>query len=172
MVAIASHKRPIALQGRVLRYEEPAGLPGVPLGSLIWHEGLERASRVAHIAEQLNREGWRPELILAHSGWGETLGLKEVWPNVPQILWPELWVRPEHGGYGTDPLKPLAGLDSRLEQLGRNALTRTALAAACGWVLPTQHQAESFPREFSDHRLHVIHEGIDTRLAHPNWGEF
>ena len=85
----------------------------------------------------------------------------------PQILWPELWVRPEHGGYGIDPLKPPAGLDSRLEQLGRNALTRTALSAASGWVLPTHHQAQSLPPEFIDRRLHVIHEGIDTRLAHP-----
>ena len=99
---------------------------------------------------------------------GEKPGLKEVWPAVPQILWPELWVRPEHGGYGIDPLKPPAGLNSRLEQLGRNALTRTALASALAWVLPTQHQAESLPAEFSDHRLHVIHEGIDTKLAHPN----
>ena len=168
LVAIASHQRPIALKGRVLRYEEPAGLKGVPLGSQIWHEGLERAARVAGIAEQLKQEGWTPELILAHTGWGETLGLQEVWPAVPQILWPELWVRPEHGGYGIDPLKPPAGLGSRLEQLGRNALTRTALAAARAWVLPTLHQADSLPPEFCDQRLHVIHEGIDTRLAHPN----
>ena len=168
LVAIASHQRPIALKGRVLRYEEPSGLKGVPHGTQIWHEGLERAVRVARIAEQLNQEGWRPELILAHTGWGETLGLQEVWPTVAQILWPELWVRPEHGGYGVDPLKPPAGLGSRLEQLGRNALTRTALAAARSWVLPTRHQAESLPQELRDQRLHVIHEGIDTRLAHPN----
>ena len=168
LVAIASHQRPIALKGRVLRYEEPPGLTSVPLGTQIWHEGLERAARVARIAEQLEQAGWCPDLILAHTGWGETLGLKEVWPAVPQILWPELWVRPEHGGYGIDPLKPPAGLNSRLEQLGRNALTRTALASALAWVLPTQHQAESLPAEFCDHRLHVIHEGIDTQLAHPN----
>ena len=167
LVAIASHQRPIALKGRVLRYKEPDGLKGVPLGTQIWHEGLVRAGRVAHIAQQLEQEGWHPHLILAHTGWGETLGLKEVWPSVPQILWPELWVRPEHGGYGIDPLKPPAGLDSRLEQLGRNALTRTALSAASGWVLPTHHQAQSLPPEFIDRRLHVIHEGIDTRLAHP-----
>ena len=167
LVAIASHQRPIALKGRVLRYEEPDGLKGVPLGTQIWHEGLVRAARVAHFAQQLEQEGWHPHLILAHTGWGETLGLQEVWPAVPQILWPELWVRPEHGGYGIDPLKPPAGLDSRLEQLGRNALTRTALSAATGWVLPTHHQAQSLPPEFLDRRLHVIHEGIDTRLAHP-----
>ena len=152
----------------MLRYEEPSRLKGVPLGTQIWHEGLERAARVARFAEQLKHQGWSPDLILAHTGWGETLGLKEVWPTVPQILWPELWIRPEHGGYGVDPQKPPAGLSSRLEQLGRNALTRTALASACAWVLPTHHQAESFPPEFCDQRLHVIHEGIDTRLAHPN----
>ena len=45
----------------------------------------------------------------------------------------ELWVRPEHGGYGT--IKPQAGLSNRLEQLGRNAMTRNALAAARSWVL-------------------------------------
>ena len=168
LVAIASHQRPIALKGRVLRYEEPESLTGVPLGTQIWHDGLERASRVARFAEKLEGEGWRPDLILAHSGWGETLGLQEVWPNVPQILWPELWVRPEHGGYGIDPMKPSVGLDSRLEQLGRNALTRTAMSAACGWILPTHHQANSLPAEFRDRRLSVIHEGIDTRLAHPN----
>ena len=167
LVAIASHERPIALKGRVLRYKEPAGLKGVPLGTQVWHDGLDRAALVAHIAEKLDQEGWRPELILAHSGWGETLGLREVWPNVPQLLWPELWVRPEHGGYGIDPLKPPVSLGSRLEQLGRNSLTRTALADACGWVMPTLHQANSLPTEFCDQRLHVIHEGIDTRLAHP-----
>ena len=30
------------------------------------------------------------------------------------------------------------------------------------------HQAQSLPAEFRDQRLHVIHEGIDTRLARPN----
>lgn len=167
LVAIASHQRPVALKGTVIRYEEPPKLQGVAQGSQVWHEGLERATRVARIAEQLHGQGWQPDRILGHSGWGETLGLAQVWPQVPQILWPELWVRPEHGGYGVDPLKPPAGLESRLEQLGRNALTRTALADASAWVLPTRHQAESLPEEFRDHRLHVIHEGIDTCLAQP-----
>ena len=168
LVAICSHQRPVAFQGRLLRYEEPAQLQGVPLGSQIWHEGLLRSASVARLAERLSLEGWRPDRILGHSGWGETLGLSEVWPDVPQILWPELWVRPEHGGYGVDPEKPPVNLESFLEQLGRNALTRSALVSASSWVLPTRHQADSLPEEFQDHRLHVIHEGIDTRVACPN----
>ena len=67
-----------------------------------------------------------------------------------------------------DPLKPRVTLDSQLEQLGRNAMTRAALADATAWVMPTEHQANSLPRELCDQRLHVIHEGIDTHLARPN----
>ena len=47
-------------------------------------------------------------------------------------------------------------------------MTRAALADATAWVMPTEHQANSLPREFCDQRLHVIHEGIDTQLARPN----
>ena len=95
------------------------------------------------------------------------MGLSAIF-DVPQIVWPELWVRPEHGGYGVDPLKPRVTLESQLEQLGRNAMTRAALADATSWVMPTEHQANSLPSEFRDQRLHVIHEGIDTQLAQPN----
>ena len=168
LVAIASHDRPINISGRVLRYAEPAKQPALPHGSALWHEGLTRAWQVARLAEQLNEAGWKPDRILAHSGWGETLGLAQLWPDVKQVIWPELWLLPLHGGYGTDPLKPPVNLESKLEQIGRNSLTRAALADASAWVLPTRHQAQSLPLEFQDQRLHVIHEGIDTRIAAPN----
>ena len=129
---------------------------------------LARTWQVAHLAEQLDADGWKPDRILAHSGWGETLGLAQLWPDVMQVIWPELWLLPLHGGYGVDPLKPPVNLNSKLEQIGRNSLTRAALADASAWVLPTQHQAQSLPSEFQDHRLHIIHEGIDTQIAKPN----
>ena len=167
LVAICSHQRPIALKGRVLRYSEPEKASGVPLGTQLWHDGLQRSAAVAKLAQSLAAEGWKPDQILGHSGWGETLGLSAIWPDVPQIIWPELWIRPEHGGYGIDPLKPRITLESQLEQLGRNAMTRAALADATAWVMPTEHQA-TVAKEFRDKRLHVIHEGIDTQLAQPN----
>ena len=74
LVAIASHDRPINLSGRVLRYPEPAKQPSLPHGSALWREGLARAGSVARLAEQLDEAGWKPDRILAHSGWGETLG--------------------------------------------------------------------------------------------------
>jgi len=165
LVAICSHGRPLP-EGpglRVLRYSEPT-----PKGSPLWHEAIERAKAVARLCWQLEQEGWRPDRIAAHSGWGETLGLQEVWPHVPQILWPELWLKPEHMGHGVDPLITAPPFEMQLEQLGRNNLTRAALSMASAWVLPTQHQANSFPAKFQGSRLRVIHEGIDCQLACPN----
>ena len=154
---------------RVIRYKEPAEPVGdLPAGTRLWHEALIRSAVVAQICAGLASEGWKPDRILAHCGWGETLGLCEVWPDVPQILWPELWLRPEHGGYGVDPTKPVAGLEQHLEHIGRNALTARALDHALAWVLPTRHQANSFPENYQDHRLNVIHEGIDSQLACPD----
>ena len=137
-------------------------------GSELWYHGLQRSEAVARICDNLNSLGWKPDKILAHSGWGETLSIPVIWPDVPQIIWPELWLRPLHGGFGLDPELPPVELSHFLEHTGRNALTRVALAHAKCWILPTQHQAESFPSEFLDNRLHVIHEGIDTHLARPN----
>ena len=78
----------------------------------------------------LLREGWKPDCILAHSGWGETIALPEILADVPQVIWPELWVQPEHGGHGVDPLKPPVGLAQKLDQVGRHTLTRVALDSA------------------------------------------
>jgi glycosyltransferase involved in cell wall biosynthesis len=168
LVAICSHQRPVALRGPVLRYAEPDKGEGLPLGTELWHEGLQRSAAVARLCDQLQRQGWRPDRILAHSGWGETLAIAEVWPDVPQLLWPELWVLPEHGGHGHDPMMSIPSLEEHLQQLGRNCLTRAALDQASAWVLPTRHQANSFPLQYQTERLHVIHEGIDTTLACPN----
>lgn len=169
LVAICSHPRAVQVNCRLLRYEEPVPLQQpVPYGTGLWHEALQRAERVAHLCDGLAREGWRPDRILAHSGWGESLGLRNVWSGVPQVLWPELWVLPEHGGYGVDPQKPAAALAHQLEQLGRNSITAAALSQADAWVLPTQHQAQSLPGRFQGKQLHVIHEGIDTTVARPD----
>ncbi len=169
IISICSHKRPVIGKFRVLRYEVPEKLPeGSPHSSQLSHEAFIRASNVAKICSQLKAEGWYPDLICAHTGWGETLAIKEVWENVPQILWPELWLRPEHAGWGLDPTKLRPSLEQQLEHVPRNTLTRAALSQANGWVVPTKHQAQSFPKEFQDERMQVIHEGIDTSLAVPD----
>ena len=168
LVAICSHQRPTGVNCRTLRYCEPPRRDDLPQGSSLAHDHLQRAADVARLCAQLDHEGWRPDCIAVHTGWGESLALREVWSDVPQVLWPELWVLPEHGGHGHDPLLPPADLNKQLDQLARNTFTRAALAQAEAWVMPTRHQAASLPISLQDDRLHVIHEGISTQRACPN----
>ena len=168
-MAICSHERGLACGIQGWRYKAPNS-PPIPmnLGQELWFDSLQRAEAVVKICNILKERNWIPDRILAHSGWGETIGIPLVWPDIPQIIWPELWMLPEHGGYGVDPQLPAPGLTQTTEQLGRNALTRVALDQASSWVMPTIHQASSLPPCFQNDRLHVIHEGIDTSLACPN----
>ncbi|ABB25084.1 probable glycosyltransferase [Synechococcus sp. CC9902] len=169
IMCICSHDRPFAhwIQGWRYKPPEPPKEP-MPLSQHLWFESLQRAASVADICHKLNTQGWVPDRILAHSGWGETLGIAETWPNIPQIVWPELWTLPQHGGYGFDPTLPEVSFSQTIEQLGRNLMTRLALNQAAAWVMPTHHQADSLPACFQDSRLNIIHEGINTSIASPN----
>ena len=71
-------------------------------------------------------------------------------------------------GYITDPRHPERSREIQLLNLGRNTLTQASLARASAWVLPTRHQADSFPDAFHGDRMHIIHEGIDCNIATPN----
>ena len=85
----------------------------MPIGTQLWHDGQLRYAAVAAAGPGFGVRGMEtPDRILGHSGWGETLGLSAIWPDVPQILWPELWMRPGHGGYGVDPFKPKVTLEA------------------------------------------------------------
>lgn len=170
--AICAHERPLPSDVQIQRYEAPdlSGLSSASIaapGLDYWADGLARAPQVAACAERWRREGWEPDLILGHSGWGETLLLDKVWPQCPSVIWPELWVKPQHAGIEMPP----QGLGPTIQQLGdhsaRNFLTRAALSSAKAWVLPTQYQADSFPSEFQDSRLNIIHEGINCDVACP-----
>ena len=151
LIGICSHQRPLPEQSglRVLRYPEPAQMEGTwPHGTQLWHEALLRADVVGRLLLQLASEGWHPDCVLAHSGWGEALPVKRQWPEVPLLVWPELWLRPEHLGFGIDSLLGPVTAESSLANLGRNALTEASLAQASAWVLPTLHQANSLPNPY------------------------
>ncbi|MBU6251475.1 MAG: glycosyl transferase, partial [Cyanobacteria bacterium REEB417] len=122
-------------------------------------EWIRRSELVAQQAEQLRRRGWAPDVMLAHPGWGESLLLREVFPSTPLVLWPELWLRPEHMG--------LSELQTGLEQKHylrcKNALLDAALADAQAAVVPTAYQAGCFPQRWRG-VIELIHEGVPERL--------
>ena len=59
----------------------------------------DRGVTVARAALQLREhEGYVPDVIFGHSGWGETLFLKEVWPEAKLLVYAEFYYRGPRGG--------------------------------------------------------------------------
>lgn len=171
LVAICSHQRDLPQHRnlRILRYQEPSSTStNASYGHQLWDDSLSRAELIGKLFYDLYTQKWLPDTVLVHSGWGEALPIKTIFPLAKLIVWPELWLLPEHLGYGTDIQLGPPTLDLQLANLGRNALTEASLARADAWILPTQHQASSFPHAYQGAKMHVIHEGIDCRLASPD----
>ena len=73
--------------------------------SLEVDEWIHRSEKVANLAMGLKQRGGL-DVMLAHPGWGKHL-LRQVFPSTPLVIWPELWLRPEH--MGIDPASSNVG---------------------------------------------------------------
>ncbi len=120
----------------------------------------------AEACRQLSRDGFRPDIIIGHSGWGETLYLREVFPNVPLLANFEFYYHPRGADLGFDPeFETLFNDPAHLQT--RNATTLLAFSAA-DWGHTATHWQYSLHPAFMQSQLSVLHEGIDTEQLRPN----
>ena len=126
-----------------------------------------RAEACFRAALQLKAKGFTPDVIIAHHGWGESLFLKDVWPEAPLGIYCEFFYHPQGADVGFDPEFPPKddGDVCRLTLKNLNNLLHFDIADA--GISPTHWQASTFPERFRD-KITVIHDGIDTHAVAPN----
>lgn len=127
----------------------------------------DRGVTVARAAQSMREKGYMPDVIFGHSGWGETLFLKEVWPEAKLIVYSEFYYKGRGADVGFDPEFAVANFDQVMMAQGRAAHQGQALVHADAGFSPTQWQASTHP-EILRKRLTVIHDGVDTTLMAPN----
>jgi len=124
-------------------------------------------ANVAEVCRTLrDQQGLRPDIVIGHSGWGETLFVKEIYPDVPLLANFEFY----YHGQGVD-----VGFDSEFDSIfnnparlrARNATSLLAYDTADWGHSATRWQHSLFPPELRP-SITVIHEGVDTDLARPN----
>ena len=111
-------------------------------------------------AMRLRQQGFNPDLIIGHSGFGNTLYLKEVWPKAKFLGYFEWYYRSQGSdvGFGNEaPPSP----DTCLRVHTYNSPIVMDLAQSDAAICPTRWQTEQFPGAMRDH-LQVIFDGIDT----------
>ncbi|MDR3533311.1 MAG: glycosyltransferase family 4 protein [Rhodopila sp.] len=151
--------------GRVV-YDLPPAAIGPNLFLTPMETGVRHGIQVARACEILAKKGFRPDLIVAHPGWGESLYIKEVFPLAPLVHYCEYFYRSHGADTNFDPADQ--------QDLEANCVTRTRNAHlllgldACDWgVSPTFWQKQQHPAAFHS-RISVRFDGIDTDAASPD----
>ena len=126
-----------------------------------------RAEACFRAALRIRAEGLNPDLIVSHHGWGESLFLKDVWPQAKLAIYCEFYYHPRGADVGFDPEFPAedAGEVCRLRLKNLNNLLHFEVADAA--ISPTHWQASTFPEPFRS-KITVVHDGIDTEAVAPN----
>lgn len=127
---------------------------------------IRRGQSVVRAALKIKEKGFRPDVVVAHPGWGEALFLKDVFPDARHINYFEYFYQGTGGDVGFDPEYP-ATLDDQLRVRVKNSTQLLSLVSCDLGISPTQWQKERFPAEFQ-HKIQVIHEGVDTQAIQPD----
>lgn len=118
-------------------------------------------------ALNMKAQGFYPNVIIAHPGWGESLFLKDVWPQAKLGIYCEFFYHPKGVDVGFDSEFPSKdeGDVCRLRLKNLNNLLHFEVADA--GISPTYWQASTFPEPFRG-KITVVHDGIDTEAIAPN----
>ena len=120
----------------------------------------------ARVGWKMKDEGYSPDLVVAHSGWGPGLYVRDIWPEAKYLGYFEWFYRSKGSDAGfLAPTTP----DDEHRLRTRNAVILLDLAA-CHWgLVPTAYQASQFP-ELLRRKLAVQHDGVDTDYFAPQPG--
>ena len=132
-----------------------------------WEAAAGNGIGAALAARQLEQEqGFKPDIIIGHAGWGELTFLKEVWADVPIIGFFEYFYRTTGGLVGFDPENP-AGEHAGFFAHARNVVPYANLDVVDLGHSPTLWQRDRFPKSFHD-KIYVCHDGIRTDRLLPD----
>jgi glycosyltransferase involved in cell wall biosynthesis len=129
---------------------------------------IRRGKRVAGGALQLKRQGFEPDIVFAHIGWGEGLFLKDVFPKAKVLLYCEFFYRASGSDMAFDPEFPV-NAEKILRLRVMNAPLLMSLEASDWGLAPTRWQHRQFPAHHAA-RMTVVHDGIDTDKVFPGKG--
>jgi glycosyltransferase involved in cell wall biosynthesis len=121
---------------------------------------------VYRMGQALKAQGFIPDVVYGHSGWGTPLFIKDLFPKARLCGYFEWYYRAHGSDADFDPSEPLdADAEAKIRMMSAPILMD--LVNCDRGISPTQWQQQQFPIEFHS-KLKVLHDGIDTTFFRPN----
>jgi len=157
------NKNPRVLPTAVYRHEmaKPQGLAG------FYSQHVENGAAAARAAYALRQKGDTPDVVFGSINWGETLFLREVWPEARHLGYAEFLYDTKGRDTGFDPEFSRNSLESDIRTIARTGHLLLAASRADALLSPTRWQASTFPAEMQS-KISVIHDGVDTQRIAPD----
>ncbi len=118
-----------------------------------------RGEAAFRAALALKAEGFVPDVILAHPGWGESLFLKQVWPDTKLIIYCEFYYAAAGTDVGFDPEFPPSheGEACRIQMKNVNGKEDTAFTVQYDLSSPMKFDLTYTGEDGQQHRTYVVH---------------
>ena len=127
---------------------------------------LSRGRAAAICLKRLRSEGFSPDVVYGHPGWGEMLHVKDVFPEARVINYCEFYFNRDGQDYAYDPEFPDSDPDGfRIRT--ENMPQLVSMVAADAGISPTPWQRSRYPALFQE-RISVLHDGIDLDIVKPD----
>lgn len=111
-------------------------------------------------------EGFIPDVICSHPGWGDAMFVKDVYPDTPLLSFMEFYYRASGADVGFDPADP-CNEDDKARIRTKNIVNLLSLESMDWGISPTLWQHSLHPEAFKS-RISVLHDGIDTDFCVPD----
>ncbi|WP_147820578.1 glycosyltransferase [Salidesulfovibrio onnuriiensis] len=127
-------------------------------------EAVRYGTGLLAACRNLKKQGFEPDIVVGHSGWGQTLFLRDIFPRAPFLAYYE-WYYNADGPEITFDGRERSDSEKALIRM-RNTAILHDLTSCAGGISPTLWQKSQFPQEFR-HKIAQIHDGINTNYFAP-----
>jgi len=142
------------------------GGEGVHRFAKSFNDAVARGMAVAETLIEHKRQGYEPDVVFVHPGWGDSLYLKSIFPFAKIIGLLEFYYHLQGADVGFDKEFPHK-FDDVFNVTTLNAVHALAITGLDRSFSPTEWQRSRFPEAYQS-KISVIHDGIDTERVTPN----
>lgn len=111
------------------------------------------------------KESFVPDIIVGHTGWGNLMYVKDMYPKVPLLGYFEWYYHAENSDSYWWP-DEVPHLGQRVSVRNKNAPLLLSLEGCDRGYCPTRWQYDQFPKEYR-YKLCQQHDGVDTEFCSP-----